>query len=200
MKWHSYEWYWALRVNIGLDYGLVTSSNKPLPELTLTKISVAVLRKQGVYTFWPSDAIWWHRSRSTLPQVMACCLTAPSHHLNQYWLIIKGILLHAPECNFTGSEEFNMLHELENHTSKTFATSPRGQWVDDIIATLHSPLDQVIFVMFIMKFHCIDLLFVLSLSVQKENNSNLTCFHILFLNIMFFVEIFLYWFCAFFLV
>ena len=30
---------------------------------------------------WPSDAIWWHWSRSTLVQVMACCLTAPSHHL-----------------------------------------------------------------------------------------------------------------------
>ena len=37
---------------------------------------------------WPSDAIWRQRSRSTLAQVMACCLTAPSHYLNQCWLII----------------------------------------------------------------------------------------------------------------
>ena len=28
----------------------------------------------------------WHRSESTLAQVMACCLTAPSHYLNQCWL------------------------------------------------------------------------------------------------------------------
>ena len=35
---------------------------------------------------WPSDAIGWHRSGSTLSQLMACCLTAPSHHLNQRWL------------------------------------------------------------------------------------------------------------------
>ena len=35
----------------------------------------------------PSDAIWRHRSGSTLAQVMACCLTAPSHYLNQCWLI-----------------------------------------------------------------------------------------------------------------
>ena len=39
----------------------------------------------------PSDAIWWHRSGSTLAQVMACCLTAPSHYLNQCWLIISKV-------------------------------------------------------------------------------------------------------------
>ena len=32
----------------------------------------------------PRDATWRHRSGSTLPQVMACCLTAPSHYLNQW--------------------------------------------------------------------------------------------------------------------
>ena len=39
---------------------------------------------------WRNDAIWRHRSGSTVAQVMACCLTAPSHYLNQCWLIIKG--------------------------------------------------------------------------------------------------------------
>ena len=33
-------------------------------------------------SLWPSDAIWPQKSRSTLAQVMACCLTAPSHYLN----------------------------------------------------------------------------------------------------------------------
>ena len=37
----------------------------------------------------PSDAIRQQRSGSTLAQVMACCLTAPSHYLNQCWLISK---------------------------------------------------------------------------------------------------------------
>ena len=36
----------------------------------------------------PSDAIWLQRTMLTLPQVMACCLTAPSHYLNQSWLIL----------------------------------------------------------------------------------------------------------------
>ena len=42
-------------------------------------------------SLWPSDAMWDHRSESTQAQSMACCLTAPSHYLNQYWLIINGI-------------------------------------------------------------------------------------------------------------
>ena len=39
--------------------------------------------------------IWRQRSGSTLAEVMACCLTAPSHYLNQCWLIISGIHLRA---------------------------------------------------------------------------------------------------------
>ena len=35
-------------------------------------------------SLWPNDAIWGHRSGSTLAQVMACCLMAPSHYLNQF--------------------------------------------------------------------------------------------------------------------
>ena len=37
----------------------------------------------------PSDTIWRQRSGSTLAQVMACCLAAPSHYLNKCWLIIS---------------------------------------------------------------------------------------------------------------
>ena len=32
-------------------------------------------------TLWPTDAIWQQTLRSTLAQVMACCLTAASHYL-----------------------------------------------------------------------------------------------------------------------
>ena len=45
----------------------------------------------------PSDAIWHWRSWSTLVQVMACCLMAPSHYLNQCWLIISKVLWHSSE-------------------------------------------------------------------------------------------------------
>ena len=52
-------------------------------------------------SLWPSDAIWWQGSGSTLVQVMACCLMAPSHYPNQYWLIISEVQWHSPEGNFT---------------------------------------------------------------------------------------------------
>ena len=50
-----------------------------------------------VNSLGPSDAIWHCRSWSTLVQVMAYCLTAPSHYLNQCWLIISKVLLHSSE-------------------------------------------------------------------------------------------------------
>ena len=40
-------------------------------------------------------------SRSTLAQVMACCLTAPSHYLNQCWLMISEVFWHSPVSNLT---------------------------------------------------------------------------------------------------
>ena len=55
-----------------------------------------------VNSMWPSDAIWRQRSGSTLAQVMTCCLTAPSHYLNQCWLIISKVQWHSSEGNFVG--------------------------------------------------------------------------------------------------
>ena len=52
---------------------------------------------------WHRGAVWQHRSGSTfgstLVQVMACCLTAPSHYQNQCWLTIKCVLLYSPESS-----------------------------------------------------------------------------------------------------
>ena len=52
-------------------------------------------------SLWPSDTVWGHKSGSTLAQIMACCLTAPSHYLNQCWLIISKVQWQSSECNFT---------------------------------------------------------------------------------------------------
>ena len=49
----------------------------------------------------PSDAIWRQRSGSTLAQVMACCLTVPSHFLNQCWLIISKVEWNSSKGKFT---------------------------------------------------------------------------------------------------
>ena len=49
----------------------------------------------------PSNAIWQQRSGSTLAQVMACCLTAPSHYLNQSWFFISKFEWHSSKGKFT---------------------------------------------------------------------------------------------------
>ena len=54
-----------------------------------------------VNSLWLSDAIWRHRSWSTLAQVRACCLTAPSHYLNQCWLMASMDQWHLSKGNFT---------------------------------------------------------------------------------------------------
>ena len=51
-------------------------------------------RGRWVNSLWPSDAMWRYRCGSTLAQVIACCLTAPSHYLNQCWLTISEVLWH----------------------------------------------------------------------------------------------------------
>ena len=76
--------------------------------------------QQGmINSLWPSDAIWWHRSGSTLTQIMACCLKTSSHYLNLCWLIINRVLWHSPETNFTGSsQDTNLWHEFEKQKTK----------------------------------------------------------------------------------
>ena len=86
----------------------------------------------------PSDAIWRYWSGSTLAQIMACCLTAPSHYLNQCWLLISEVPWHLPDNNFTVSAQSTILYnEFENLTFiiTSTAKSPKGQWVHESVAT-----------------------------------------------------------------
>ena len=73
----------------------------------------------------PSGAIWHRRSWSKLVQVMACCLIAPSHYLNQYWLINSKVLWH--------SSEDIIIRRFEDTNQQDWITliSPRSQWVND---------------------------------------------------------------------
>ena len=78
-----------------------------------------------------SDTIWRHKSGSTLAQVMACCLTAPSHCLNQCWLFISEIQWYSSECNFTRDvSTINHWNAFENYICKISFKFPRDQWVN----------------------------------------------------------------------
>ena len=87
--------------------------------LALCKISIRLCNWEISHGQWdfarfwfnslrPSNAIWRHRSGSTLAGVMACCLTVPSHYLNQYWLIISKVLWHSSEGNFIRDNSANI--------------------------------------------------------------------------------------------
>ena len=79
-------------------------------------------------SLWPSDAIWWQRSGSILTEViMACCLTAPRHYLNQCWLRIRCSVVSA-SVQFHNSLFGNI--SSRRLYFKITATFPRGQWVE----------------------------------------------------------------------
>ena len=71
-------------------------------------------------THWGwSDEYGDHRSGSTSAQVMAWCLTPPSHYLNQCGLNMRCVLWHSPESNFTRSaQDINPQNEFQNYTIK----------------------------------------------------------------------------------
>ena len=77
-----------------------------------------------------SDTIWRQRTGSTLAQVMACCLPAPSHYLSQSWLIMNLMLWHPPENNFIGISNINSINDFANYNFKIITASPRGQWIN----------------------------------------------------------------------
>ena len=78
----------------------------------------------------PSNAIWRQRSGSPLAQVMACCLTAPSHFLNQCWLIISKVEWHSSKGNFTRDTlAINPWNCLKNYVHKMSFKFPSGQWL-----------------------------------------------------------------------
>ena len=57
---------------------------------------------------WSSRcAIRQHRSVSTSPLVMPCCLKAQRHFLNQCWLTINEVLLHSFQVNVYFNTQWN---------------------------------------------------------------------------------------------
>ena len=75
---------------------------------------------QKVISLWPNDAIWKPRSGLILAQLIACCLKASSHYLNQCWLIIKGVLWHSSESNIPRNGlRLYLLHVFEYSTCIT---------------------------------------------------------------------------------
>ena len=109
-------------------------------------VSIILGNSLALNSLWPIDATWWQGSGSTLAQVMACCLMAPSHYLNQCWLIISKVQWHPSENNFTrDTPAISHWILLENYLSKILFKSPRGQWVNRWEAIIGINADNWIF-------------------------------------------------------
>ena len=79
----------------------IGKSWKNLKDEKFSRCLLAAVRCGSNFILWPTEIIWRQGSRSTLAQVMACCLTAPSHYLNQCWLMIsEEVLWHSLDSNF----------------------------------------------------------------------------------------------------
>ena len=85
-----YCWLTLSEMRAGKSHNFLPWAVVPVPILVAHVLT-------HVNSLRPSDTIWRHRSGSTLAQVMACCLTAPSHYLDQCWLIISKVLWHSSE-------------------------------------------------------------------------------------------------------
>ena len=84
----------------------------------------------------PSDTIWCWKSWSTLVQVMACCLTAPSHYLNSCWLIISKVLWHSSDdIIIRRFEDTNQSSYIEYYIFKITT-----RWVDGTPTTEVTPV------------------------------------------------------------
>ena len=84
----------------------------------------------SVNSLWPGDAIWRHGTWSTFDRVMACCLMAQSHYLNQCWLIIGDVPWHSSLNDVKISINKT---RLKIAVFKMASRSPRGQWVNDAL-------------------------------------------------------------------
>ena len=81
--------------------------------------------------FYRLPIFTWMIWVNKLVQVMACCLTAPSHYLNQRWLFIKGVLcitLEGPKDPHLRNSRFRRSY-VTSLTLQYLWPRPPGVWL-----------------------------------------------------------------------
>ena len=99
-SWNCFEWI-AENIYVGTDifskciyltdniFKCIFIKQTIMPYWNLSLKVQLTINQYLINSLWPRYFIWWYTSWSTWVQVMACCLSAPSHYLNQCWLIQK---------------------------------------------------------------------------------------------------------------
>ena len=84
-------------------------------------------------------ATWRYESGLTLAKVMAYCLTAPSHYLNQRWLIINKILVFIPRCCLLEYSRYHLKAVFGILTLNSQPHLPEGrQWFKMFVQLIQS--------------------------------------------------------------
>ena len=92
--------------------------------------------------------MWWTRHWSTLDKVMACCLMAPSHYLNQCWLTF---ILEQFHKRYLSYESLKLVWRL---LIKILIKSPRGEWDKYTFHFMTAPhIDTFLFVYHLIITH-----------------------------------------------
>ena len=119
-----------LAVNTCLHYRIyLTIKRTHILHVNFGQHDAEISRRCAVNSLRPSDTIYRQRTGSTLVQVMACCLMAPSHYLNQCWFIISKVHWYSSEGNFSrDASAINHWDEFEKYLSKIWFETFRGQW------------------------------------------------------------------------
>ena len=104
---HRLEEMWILGI-MGISVCLIVVWKHHIDALMQERLN-SIANALELRLSYTNPLIWWHRSGSALALVMAWYLTAPSHYLNQCWLIIRCVLWHLPEISFTrNADELNL--------------------------------------------------------------------------------------------
>ena len=125
---------------------------KPLSEPMLSycqldpkeHISVKFYSNLKFKSFHPMKCSW----KCHLPKWWPFCVNvlkqAPSHYLNQCWLLSGDVLKHSHVSHFTvGAQASILYNKFENYTFKNSATSLRDQWVNNKPALLESKMTKI---------------------------------------------------------
>ena len=100
VRYHQQPCFWAIIIFYCSLHSSVTFVKKGTNKVSDYLYSWMYIHPRLFNTLWPYDVVWRHGPVSTLVQAMACCLTTPSHYLDECLLLIREVMWHSPENIF----------------------------------------------------------------------------------------------------
>ena len=122
--WNIVNWTIGNKLLWNLNWNLYIITEENPFENFIWKMAAILCRPQCVNSLRPSDAVWRQWSWTTLAQVMACCLTAPSHYLNQCWLIRGSVAYFWEQFRRNCSRYRFRIWVWKRHFEKIFSNPP----------------------------------------------------------------------------